>query len=165
VEDVLGIPAAERPDDYKRALSHVSYHFNALKDAGCIKIADMIQRRGTYERVYVGTVRAEFDEDQWSELDDDEKCRITTIIWQGLVARTEAARLAHTIDKWDGRVMAWTAAELDGQGFGEAMDCMVQGYAELERIREDSEARLKETGEKGIPTTYAMLGFESPPAA
>jgi hypothetical protein len=164
VEEVLGIPADDRPYDYKRSLSHVSYHFNALKEAGCIQIADLVQHRGSYERVYTGTLRAEFDQVDWSEVDAKEKARITTVTWQGLVARTEAARLAGTIDSRDERTVAWTATKLDERGFAEAMKCIIASYAELERIREDAEARLQETGEKGVPTTFAMLGYESPPA-
>jgi DNA-binding transcriptional ArsR family regulator len=164
VEDVLGISVAEEPEDYKRALSHVSYHFGGLRDAGCIEVADLIKRRGTFERLHIGTMRAQLDEDEWGKLSEDEKTRITTIIWQGLVARTESARLARTIDSRDKRTVAWTAALLDEQGTDDLLDLIIESYAGMERIREESEARREETGEKGIPTTYAMLGFESPPA-
>jgi hypothetical protein len=163
VEEVLGISLDETPHDYKRELSHVAYHFTALRDAGCIKVADLIQRRGTYERVYVGTVRAEFDEEQWSELDEDERAIITTVIWQGLVARTESARIAKTIDSRDDRTMAWTAGEFDEQGWADMAATIVRAYADCERVRLESKARLEETGKNGIPGTFAMLSFESPP--
>ena len=164
VEEVLGISIEGRPYDYKRELSQVSYHFSALKKAGCIKMADLVPRRGTYEHVYVGTMRAELDEDEWSKLDSDEKTQFTTIIWQGLVARTESARIAKTIDSRDDRTMAWTAAKMDQRGVAELLEFIVQRYPEMERIRKDSEARCEEAGEPPIPITFAMLGFESPPA-
>lgn len=163
VEEVLGVSGTDEPDDFKRALSHVSYHFAALRDAGCIEVDDLIQRRGSYERVYIGTVRAEFDEQQWSELDEDQKTRITTIIWQGLVARAESARIGRTIDSRNDRTMAWTAGEFDEQGWADMAQTIVEAYARCERIREESKARLGETGGKGIPATFAMLSFESPP--
>ena len=164
VEEVLGIPAAERPDDYKQKLSHVAYHFTALREAGCIEVVDLIQRRGAYEHVYVGTLRARFDHEDWSEVDDEKKCRITTVTWQGLVARTEAARIAGTIYSRDDRTVAWTAAEMDEQGVAEMLEFIVERYPEMERIREESEARVQESGEPPIPITFAMLGYESPAA-
>lgn len=164
VEEVLGISLEDRPHDYKRELSHVSYHFGALRKAGCIRVADLIPRRGTYERLYIGAVRAELDEDEWSKLAPDEKTRITTIIWQGLVARVETARIAGTIDSRDDRTVAWTAAKMDEQGVDEMLEFIVERYPEMERIREESEARVEESGEPPIPITFAMLGYESPPA-
>jgi hypothetical protein len=37
-------------------------------------------------------------------------------------------------------------------------------FAELERIREESEARLEEVEGEPIPVVFGMLGFEAPPA-
>jgi DNA-binding transcriptional ArsR family regulator len=165
VEQVFGLSPTERAADYKRALSHVSYHFRALEEAGCIEVADLIQRRGAYERVYRGTLRARFPEADWSNVPDDEKARITKVAWQGLVARTEQAMLAGTLDRRDERTVAWTAAKLDERGFAEAMQTIIDSYGELERIRQDAEARLEETGDEATPTTFAMLGYESPTAS
>lgn len=163
VEEVMGHSSVEEPEDYKRALSHISYHFRALEKAGCIEVTDLVPRRGAYEHVYRGTMRAHFSDEEWAAVPMEERCRITTVAWQGLMARTEAARIAHTLDARDDRWVAWTVAQLDERGWAEMTTTIAANYAELERIRQDSEARLAETEEPAIPTTFAMLGFESPP--
>jgi hypothetical protein len=154
-----------RPTDYeeiKRALSHVAYHFRALLTAGCLEIVEQIPRRGAVEHVYAGTARASFEGEEWAELSQAERCKISTTTLQGLVARIESAMLRHTFDTRDDRWLAWTAAKLDDRGWAEMVTTIAANFAELERIREESEARLSETEDSGIPTTFGMLGFESP---
>ena len=74
-----------------------------------------------------------------------------------------AARLSHTLDARDDRWLAWTAAKLDEHGWAD-MTTTIAAFAELEQIRKDSEARLEETGGEAIPTTFALMGYESPPS-
>jgi len=163
VQEVMGLSLAEQPADYKRALSHVSFHFRELEKAGCIEVVEMVPRRGAFERVYRGTMRAHFTDDEWSEVPDDEKGRITTVAWQGLMARTEAARMAGTLDARDDRWLGWTVAKLDERGWTEMMAAMSRSFDALEQIRVDAEARLEETDGEAIPATFAVLGYESPP--
>jgi hypothetical protein len=163
VEEVMGIPSGEPA--HRKAVSHIAYHFNELADAGCLKIVDELPRRGSIEHVYRAGVRAHFTDEEWADLPDDEKHRITTITWQGLMARTEAARLAATIDAKDDRWLAWTAASLDERGWAEMTASLAASHAELEQIREDAEARLVETEEEAIPATFALLGYEAPRAS
>lgn len=161
VQTVLGIDKAEEPEDYKRALSHVSYHFRALEKAGCLEIVEQIPRRGSVEHIYGAVQRAVLDEEDWKKIPPAERHRVLTVAWQWLGALVEAARISHTLDR-DDTVVAWTAAELDEQGFAEMQAALMANYAELEKIREDSEARLEESGRTPIPATFALLGFESP---
>jgi acyl-CoA reductase-like NAD-dependent aldehyde dehydrogenase len=162
VEEVMGLSPAKEPADYKRALSHVSYHFRALEKAGCIVIIDRIPKRGAVEHVYRAVERARFSDEEWAEVPQDERCRIMTVAWQGLMARTEAARMAHTLQGRDDTWLAWTDAKLDDRGWAEMTTTIAANYAELERIRQESEARLQETEGEAIPATFAMLGYESP---
>ncbi|MBS1842940.1 MAG: hypothetical protein JST53_00855 [Actinobacteria bacterium] len=161
VEEVM----QPRPADYseeKRALSHVAYHFRALAKAGCLEVVESIPRRGAVEHVYAGTARATFDTEEWAELPQEERCKISTATLQALIARVENAMLTHTFDSRDDRWLAWTAAKLDERGWAEMTTTIAANFAELERIREESEARLTETEGESIPATFAMLGFESP---
>jgi hypothetical protein len=155
-------PKPQTDKEFKNALSRCSYHFRALEDAGCVEIVDMIPRRGTFERIYKGKDRASFSEDQWSKVPAEERNRISTIAWQGMMARVENAMLAQIFDDRDSRCLAWTACKLDEKGWAEMVATIEANYAELETIREDAEARLAETGEDGINTTFGMVGFESP---
>lgn len=91
------------------------------------------------------------------------RCKISTTMLQGLIARAEDAMLAHTFDARGDRWLAWTVAKLDERGWSEMITTISANFAELEQIRQDAEARLAETDGDPIPATFAMLGFESPP--
>jgi hypothetical protein len=148
----------------KQALSHVAYHFRELQKAGCIEIVEVIPRRGASEHVYRGTLRAHFTDEEWADLDLEERHRISTIALQGLLARIEGSILADTFDAREDRWLAWTAAKLDDRGWAEMTTTIAANFAELERIRGESEARLEESGATPTPVTFGMLGFESPPS-
>jgi acyl-CoA reductase-like NAD-dependent aldehyde dehydrogenase len=162
VEEVMGFTPADKTESYKRGLSYASYHFKELAKAGCIEVVDRIPRRGSVEHVYRSVTRAEFTEDEWAKLPADERCRILTIAWQGLMVKTEAARLAHTLDGRDGTSVAWTDANLDERGWAELTTTIAANYAEMEQIRKDAESRLAETKDESIPVTFATLAFERP---
>jgi hypothetical protein len=149
-------------EEVKKALSHVSYHFRALEKAGCLEIVENIPRRGAVEHVYTGTARAYFSNEEWAEMPVSVRRKISTTMLQGLIARTEAAILTGTFDARDDRWLAWTVAKLDDRGWAEMTTTIAANFAELERIRLESEARLGETGATPIPATFGMLGFESP---
>ena len=150
---------------YENALSHVSYHFRELLKAGCIEIVELIPRRGSFEHVYAGTARAEFTEEEWAALSQEKRCRISTVALQGMIARIERAMLAHTFDARPDRCLGWTTGELDERGWSEMTEAIRTNYESLERIREESEARLQKTDGEPIPVTYGVVGFESPPPA
>ena len=161
VVEVLGFDPVTEAGDHKRALSLSSYHFRQLEAAGCVEIVDQIPKRGAVEHVYRAVERAAFIGEEWAEVPPDERGGILGEVWQQLVVRVEAARLAHTLDR-DDTWATWTDAKLDGRGWAEMTTTIAANFAELERIREDSEARLEESGEAPTPATFAMLGFERP---
>jgi hypothetical protein len=155
-------PKPQTEKEFKNALSRCSYHFRALENAGCVEIVDMIPRRGTFERIYKGKDRASFKEEEWAKVPEEERHRISTIAWRGLMARVENAMLADTFDDRDSRCLAWTACKLDERGWRDMVAAIEAHWVELETIREDAEARLAETGEEPINTTFSSMGFESP---
>jgi hypothetical protein len=155
-------PEPTTDKEFKNALSQVSYHFRCLEKAELIELVDMIPRRGAFERVYAGTARARFSEEEWSKMPEGERRRISTVTWQGLMARVESAMLGDSFDKRVERCLAWTACKLDERGWRDMVTAIEAHWEELETIREDAEARLAETGEEPIHTTFGAMGFESP---
>ena len=70
--------------------------------------------------------------------------------------------MADTINSRDDRQVSWFAMHLDEDGWREATEVLADAYRAVNRIRVDSEARLKEAEEPGIPSTAGILMFESP---
>jgi hypothetical protein len=159
------INAGFAPDieDKQRALSLVSYHFRALEKAGCIKIVDTIQRRGATEHIYGGCSRVFLSDKDFDALPDEQRQTLSRASWQGLVARTDGAMRKGTFDARTDRHLTWRAMELDERGWKEITDRLAQCFGDCEQIRKEAEDRLAVSGDKVVPTTMAMLGFESPP--
>jgi hypothetical protein len=155
-------PRPKTDKEFKNALSQVSYHFRCLEKAELIELVDMIPRRGTFERVYAGTARARFSEEEWTKMPQEERRRISTVTWQGLMARVETSMLADSFDERVERCLAWTACKLDERGWADMVETIEAHWDELETIREDAEARLAETGEEPLNTTFGGMVFESP---
>jgi hypothetical protein len=150
-------------DDKQRALSLVSYHFRALEKAGCIQIVDTAQRRGATEHIYGGCSRVFFSDEEFEALPAEQRQTLSRTSWQGLVARTDGALRKGTFEARTDRHLTWRAMELDERGWEEMIARLAQCFEDVEQIRKDALVRLGASGEKVVPTTVAMLGFESPP--
>jgi hypothetical protein len=147
----------------QQALSFVSYHFRALEKAGCVEITETVPRRGATEHVYKGCSRVFFTDEDFEQKPLSERRQLSRTTFQGLLARTDGAMAQGTFDARTDRCLVWRAMELDQRGWKEATAALTACYAEIERIREDAEDRISGSGEEVIPTTVAMLGYESPP--
>jgi hypothetical protein len=148
----------------KMDVSHVAYHFRELAEYGCLKVIEENKRRGSIEHVYRGIGRAYFSDVEWSALTLEERERISKTVVQGLLARIEGAVMTGTFDERDSRHLSWIAMKLDEQGWSEMATTLAAAFGEVEQIRSDAEKRLAESGEAAIPSTCAILGFESPSA-
>jgi hypothetical protein len=145
-------------------VSHVAYHFRELAEYGCLTVIEENKRRGSVEHVYRGIGRAYFSDRDWSDVSPEDRARITKTVFQGLLARVESAVMAETFDRREDRHMSWIAMKLDEHGWREMATTLGAAFSEVEQIRTDAEGRLARSGETPIPTTCAILGFESPSA-
>lgn len=146
-----------------KALSSISYHFRALAKVGAVEVVDHVARRGATEHVYRGAVRAYFTDEEWKSLSHRERCLVSRTVYQGLAARAESAMLTHTFDARADRHLTWIAMEVDERGWTELMATLAGTYGEVTQIRHDAQDRLAASGDKVVPVTVGMLGFESPP--
>lgn len=146
-----------------KALSSISYHFRELAKMGCIEVVKTIARRGATEHIYRGRARAYFTDEEWAALTPRERCLISRTMYQGLAARAEGAMMAHTFDSRADRHLSWIAMEVDEQGWTELMSALADTLGDVTQIRHDAQDRLAASGDKAVPVTVGMLGFESPP--
>ena len=162
---VAFINAGFAPDieDKQKALSRISYHFRELERAGCIKVLETIQRRGATEHVYGGCSRVFFSDAEFDALPAEQRADLSRASWQGLVARTDGALRKGTFDARTDRHLTWRAMDLDERGWEELTERLAQCFEDCEQIRREAQDRLAASGDKVVPTTMAMLGFESPP--
>lgn len=147
----------------RQALSYVSYHFRELEKAKCIEVIELNPRRGATEHVYGGKARVYFTDEEFERMPLEERAQLSRTSFQGLVARTDGAMRSGTFDARTDRHLTWRAMSLDERGWKEMLGRMEQCFKDCEQIRQDAEDRLAGSGEKVVPTTMAMLAFESPP--
>jgi len=147
----------------QHALSQVAYHFRVLEKEGCIELVEIHQRRGASEHVYRGRSRVLFTDKEFDRMSLEERAQLTRTSIRGLMARTDGAIASGTFDGRTDRHLSWLAMELDERGWKELMTALSGCYGEIDRIHKDAQDRLAGSGDKVIPATVALLGFESPP--
>jgi DNA-binding transcriptional ArsR family regulator len=158
-----GLIPKEHYTTYQQALSLASYHFRELEKEGCLKVIESIPRRGAIEHVYRGLARVYFNDAEFEETPRQTRQRLSRISLQGLIARADRAIREDTFDARADRHLTWVPMQLDERAWEEVIATLAETFAQLTVIREDARDRLAATGEEVIPTTVAMLGFESPP--
>jgi hypothetical protein len=144
-----GLVPKEMFQSYAQALSLAAYHFRELEKEGCLEIVDSIPRRGAIEHVYKGQANVYFTDAEFDALTPEQRSEFSRISSQGLVARMDSAMRTKTFDARTDRHLTWTA--------------LAACFGEVEQIRHDAKDRLAGSGEKAIPATVGILGFESPP--
>jgi hypothetical protein len=149
--------------DQQQALSYVSYHFRALDRAGCISVVDTCQRRGATEHVYRGMKPAFYSDEEFERMSKQSRQELSLTGLQDLIARADGAMLADTFDARTDRHLSVMPAALDERGWEELRALMAGCLGQAQRICREAGDRLARSGEEPVPTTFAMLGFESPP--
>lgn len=158
-----GLIPKEHFNTYQQALSLASYHFRELEKEGCLEVIESIPRRGAIEHVYRGLARVYFNDAEFEDMPRQTRQRLSRISLQGLVARADRAIREDTFDARADRHLTWLPMQLDERAWEEVIATLAATFAQLTVIREDARDRLAASGEAVIPTTVAMLGFESPP--
>lgn len=146
-----------RPD-----VSHIAYHFRELADFGCLEAVAWRKARGSVATTYRGSARAEFGEEEWAALPEDEKREISRTVAQGMIARIDGAFMADTFLRRDDHHLSWFAMQLDERGWEEVRGALADAFATVSQAQKDAQARLQETGDKGMTATAGILFFESP---
>jgi DNA-binding transcriptional ArsR family regulator len=143
-------------------LPNVSYHVRALLDLGCIELVDTAQRRGAIEHYYQALVRPFFSDRDWKRLPKSGRQSISDsalqIIWEDVSDAIEAGTFEARTD----RHLSHSPMTLDSEGWRELAKVLERALGDAEKIESRSAARLKKSGEAGIPTRLVAMQFESP---
>lgn len=156
IEDLAG-----RPRD--RAISALAYHFRALREAGAIEVIEQNPRRGSTELVCRACARAQVSDEEWAKLTLHQRQALSRVMLSSLIARAESAVHHDSFDSRLDRHLAWIAMELDERGWSQLASLLNGVLDSVGEIQREAAARLRESGERPIRTTWGQLHFESPP--
>lgn len=115
-----------------------------------------------FDRLYRTAKPVLFLETAWAGLPDSTKALISSRFLDNLSERVKDAMRAGTFDKRDDRHETWTPLMLDRQGWDAVIGRVDALFYALFEEQERAKARMAESGEEPIPTTVALLAFESP---
>jgi hypothetical protein len=144
-------------------VNKLSYHVNVLKRCDCIELVSTAQRRGATEHYYRGTTRSFFNDRVWDQLSPSAKSGISLV---GLKVAFDAAQAAVATETFDSRAdrhLSCTSLLVDEQGWTDVAKVLEVALEQVMDIQAQSAERLATEKTESIPTTVAMLGFESAP--
>ena len=154
----------EIADEIDERLPNVSYHVRALLDLGCIELVDTAQRRGAIEHYYRAVVRPFFSDSDWKRIPRSGRQAISDSILQIIWEDVSDSIKAGTFEARTDRHLTHSRMVLDEEGWSELTKYLSGVLAEVEKIESHSKARLKKSADgAAIPTTFALMHFESPP--
>lgn len=142
-------------------LSKVSYHIKVLKDFKLLELVRTEPRRGAVEHFYRAKQRAIFPESIWSEIPQSLRKGITREVMRDALDDLGTAVAEGTFDARDGFHLSWTPALLDVEAWSKLMEALIQFVGLVIDTQAEASKRLADSGEEGVPTTFALFGFES----
>ncbi|MFL5898932.1 MAG: hypothetical protein ACJ76D_10825 [Solirubrobacterales bacterium] len=162
------LPPTVEFDSQEAAMSHVSYHFKVLREAGCIVLVDTKARRGATEHLYRSVALALHTDEEFKAMTFEQRRDISRSTLQMLIARADGAIIAGTFDKRSDRHLSWVSIEGDEQAWDELRDLQAGSLDRAYGIKAAAAARRHERQGAGkeapaIPLTFGALAFESPP--
>jgi DNA-binding transcriptional ArsR family regulator len=141
----------------------VSYHFRALQKADYLQVVreEMVRgaRRYFYRAKGLGFVEAEKSSPPGSEA---QPAASAAVLRDFIVRCLEAIR-GGTLDARPDSHLTWSPLELDEQGWNELISELDQTFKRSHEIKAEAQDRLRRSGERPIPVTLGLTGFESPP--
>jgi DNA-binding transcriptional ArsR family regulator len=154
----------EIADEIDERLPNVSYHVRALLELGTIELVDTAQRRGAIEHYYRAVVRPFFSDRDWKRLPRSGRQAISDSILQILWDDVSKSMKAGTFEARADRHLTHSQVVLDEKGWEEMAKLLNGVLSEVEKIEAGSRSRLRKAANgAGIPTTFALMHFESPP--
>jgi DNA-binding transcriptional ArsR family regulator len=144
-------------------LPNVSYHVRALLELECIELVDTAQRRGAIEHYYRAVVRPFFSDRDWKRLPKTGRQAISDSLLRIIWADVSEAMSRATFESRPDRHLSHARMVLDEEGFEEMTKLLADALSEAERIESRSAGRIKRGDGGEIPTTLALMHFESPP--
>src|SRR4051812_34066817 len=140
----------------------VSYHFRALEKGGYIQVVREESVRGARRYFYRAKRPEVIAAEEFAQIDSESQRAISAAALQGFVARCAEAIGRGTFDARADSHFTWSVIELDEQGWDELMAELDRTFKLFHELEAEAQDRLRTSGERPIPVTVSLAGFESP---
>ncbi|HVY78083.1 MAG TPA: ArsR family transcriptional regulator [Solirubrobacterales bacterium] len=141
------------------SLNKAGHHVKILLDEGCIELVRIEPRGGSIEHFYRGVKRPELTDEEWRATPDETRRKLVATVFRNLIAEGLSSIRAGKMSSDRLMRLSWKAMNLDAQGRREAADEQRESLERLQKIETNAAKRMSRTGESGISTVIAVVGF------
>ena len=140
-----------------------SYHFRQLQKAGCIEVAEKVQRRGATEHRYLPVRRAMAWTREWELLGSAVKQSLAATALGGACEVIGEAVDQGTFESLPDSILAWDVMRVDMKGWEKAHGILARALAELMEVGDECRKRVANMPDEDVfLLSYLMSSFESP---
>lgn len=148
-------------DELELDVSAFFKHVQTLERLGFIECVGTRRSRGGIERFYRATATLFFDDEAWNRVPATVRADVCAHLLRTIAEAGGRALAAGKLGKGEPEHLSWSPAVLDARGQEESMAILEDALSRLEKVQEQSSARLGESGEQGVQMGFALLGFEA----
>jgi DNA-binding transcriptional regulator GbsR (MarR family) len=141
----------------------VAYHFRALEKEGYLRVSRTEPARGFRRHYYVAERQKVITDREFAQMTTEEQNATSEALLRDLLEHCKEALRAKTLDARADSHLSWSPLQLDEQGWEELQSYLDRMLERSLEIQAEARARLRKSGEEPIPTTFALVGFETPP--
>lgn len=141
----------------------VGYYFRDLEQEGFLRVSRKEPARGFQRHYYVADRRKVIMDEEFGQMAGTEQHEVSEAVLLDLLVACREALQAGTLDARSDSHLSWGPYELDEQGWKDLMSELIRMLERSFEIQAESTMRIRKSGEKPIPTVFALAGFEGPP--
>jgi DNA-binding transcriptional ArsR family regulator len=143
------------------SVQKMAYHIRELRKGGFVRLVKTEPRRGSTEHFFRGTRQAMFSEEDWSQVPEPMRAAIVGMELRVTGQLLERSMRSGLFERLSSRHHSLQQARVDEKGWNACMQVLMEAMSSIDRLCEESEARLEEVGEEGIGLAVSMIGFET----
>lgn len=147
-------------EEIDQPLTHVSYHVRQLQQFGVIRLVSTRQVRGAIEHHYRMDARPSISDEAWREAPEIAKQALIGAVLGQVSTQVNAASAQGGFSR-DGAHLSRLPLELDERGWREVSKAFERLTEKLERIQEDSNARVRESHAERASALAVLMLFEA----
>ena len=140
----------------------VGYYFRDLEQKGFLRVSRKEPARGFLRHYYVADRRKVIMDEEFGQMAGAEQHEVSEALLLDFLVACKEAMQAGTLDARSDSHLSWGPYELDEQGWKNLMSELMRMLERSFEIQAESTMRLRKSGEKPIPTVFALAGFEGP---
>lgn len=143
-------------------LGTVAYHVRMLESLGLVEMVETHQRRGATEHVYIAREHPRVSDQAWLAASPMTKHVLVSSVLAQIGDYVTQSATAGGFDRSDAHLTR-NALKLDEQGWSALAKAATKWLAELQRIEQETQRRVRRTGSDVFDAGLVLMLFEALP--